>query len=124
MPINPTPKLSDEEKAAAAFEKLNANMCKLAKNDEVAKVEEALSKGADKDYVNDKGHSVVHVAAAFGALGVIRLLFSKGSNFEASNKARALERSWLGLPHAPTGQLWHQWQDGHASNVRPQRARR
>ena len=99
MPIKPTPKLSEEEKAAAALEKLNVNMCKLAKNDEVVKLQEALSKGADKNYVNDKGHSVVHVAAAFGALGVIRLLFAEGANFETSNKVRVRRRTDQAVLH-------------------------
>ena len=96
MPAAKAPKLSDEEKelkakekeaekAAKALEKLNVSMGKATKNDEVAKVEEALNKGAYMNFVNEKGHSLVHVAAAYGALNVLRLLFRSGAAFETIN---------------------------------------
>ena len=106
MGKKPPPKLSAEEKAAAAQAKLNEALHKACKNDERAKAEEALTKGADVAYVNDvrgppppcallissdrsppaarttvspaqKGHNAAHIAAAFGALQVLRLLYSK-----------------------------------------------
>ena len=49
----PPPKLSAEEKAAAAVTKANESLAKACKNDERAKAEEALGKGADVMYIND-----------------------------------------------------------------------
>jgi len=77
MGKKPPPKLSAEEKAAAAAAKATETLFKAAKNDERSKAEDALTKGAQVDFVNDKGHNAAHVAAAFGALEVLRLLYSK-----------------------------------------------
>ena len=76
------PKKSDEEKAAEKVAKLNASLIKACKNDERSKVEEYVSKGASVNFINEKGeNSVAHVAAAFGALDVIRFLFKNGADF-------------------------------------------
>ena len=55
------------------------------KDDEVKKCEDWKAKGADINYINDKGHSAVHVAAAFGALNVLRYLHKQGASFETIN---------------------------------------
>ena len=84
------PKLSEEQKEAAklakSLEKANASLVKAAKDDQLAKAEEALSKGADANFVNDKGHSVAHIAAGFGALKIIRCLYARGAKFDTLNK--------------------------------------
>jgi len=80
------PKKTDEEKAAEKIAKLNASLVKACKNDECAKVEEYVSKGASVNFVNEKGEqSVAHIAAAFGALDVLRFLYKNGADFTAIN---------------------------------------
>jgi len=75
------PKKSEEEKAAEKHAKLCTNMLKACKNDEVAKVEEALDKGADLMWANERGQTAAHMAAAFGALDVLRFLHKRGADF-------------------------------------------
>ena len=54
MGKKPTPsKLSAEEQEAAARQKANEAFCKAAKDDQLAKAEEALAKGASVDFVNE-----------------------------------------------------------------------
>ena len=91
MPKKP-PAKSEEQKAAEAAEKeakaiqkANDNFFKAVKDDEVKKCEDWKAKGADINYINDKGHSAVHVAAAFGALNVLRYLHKQGASFETIN---------------------------------------
>ena len=92
----PKPKISDEEKEAAKqaklIEKANANLIKAAKGDKLKLAKESLDKGASLDVVNEKGHAVAHVAAAYGALNVIKLLFDSGADFTKQN---AFERTPL-----------------------------
>ena len=68
-----------------AIQKANDNFFKAVKDDEVKKCEDWKAKGADINYINDKGHSAVHVAAAFGALNVLRYLHKQGASFETIN---------------------------------------
>ena len=90
MPQKKEPKKSDEEKAAEKVAKANASMLKAIKNDEVAKVEDAIAKGADINFITEKGdQSMAHVAAAFGALDVIRYLHKNGADFMRINAVRA-----------------------------------
>ena len=83
-------KKTDEEKAAEKQLKVNESLTKAAKNDELKKAEDALAKGADVNFVDERGHTPAHVAAAFGALDILRLLHAKGGNaiFETENKVR------------------------------------
>ena len=54
MGKKPTPpKLSAEEQEAAVRQKANEALCKAAKDDQRAKAEEALAKGASVDFVNE-----------------------------------------------------------------------
>ena len=90
------PKKSDEEKAAEKVAKLNASLIKACKNDERSKVEEYVSKGASVNFINEKGeNSVAHVAAAFGALDVIRFLFKNGADFHRINQVREIVVRWI-----------------------------
>ena len=82
------PKATDEEKAAKALAKLHEQMQKAAKNDEVKKIEDAIGKGADIDFVNERGHTCAHIAAAFGALEVIRFLHKHDADFSLENEVR------------------------------------
>ena len=81
-------KKSDEEKAAEKKLKANESMLKACKDDELKKVEEAVGKGADIDWQNDKGHTAAHVAAAFGALNTIRYLHKAGADLEKINEKK------------------------------------
>ena len=85
MPQKKEPKKSEEEKAAEKVAKANQSLLKACKNDERSKVEDAVAKGADINFINEKGHSVAHVAAAFGALDVIRYLYKSGADFTVQN---------------------------------------
>ena len=58
------------------------------KDDELKKVEDAVSKGAELNYQNEKGHSAAHVAAAFGALACIRYLHKNGADFTLINNMK------------------------------------
>lgn len=90
MPQKKEPKKSDEEKAAEKVAKANASLLKACKNDEVSKVEEAIAKGADINFITEKGdQSMAHVAAAFGALDVIRYLHKNGADFTRINAVRS-----------------------------------
>ena len=82
------PKLSEEEKAAQKKLKECEKMIKHCKDDEVKKVEEAVSKGADVNWQNERGHTAAHVAAAFGALNVLRYLHSQGADLEMINEKK------------------------------------
>jgi len=83
-----TPRKTDEEKAAEKKLKACEALFKAAKDDEVKKCEDAIGKGADIFWQNAKGHTAVHVAAAFGALNVLRLLHKLGADFEVINEAK------------------------------------
>ena len=99
MPQKKEPKKSDEEKAAEKVAKANASMLKAIKNDEVAKVEDANAKGADINFITEKGdQSMAHVAAAFGALDVIRYLHKNGADFTRINAVRAPSPLVLRVP--------------------------
>jgi len=82
------PKKTDEEKAAEKLQKANESLFKACKDDELKKVEDAVAKGADIHWQNDKGHTAVHVAAAFGALSVIRYLHKQGAALEVLNERK------------------------------------
>jgi len=75
------PKKTDAEKEAEKIAKASASLLKAAKNDEKNKCEEAITKGADKDFANENGQTAAHIAAAFGALSVIRYMHSLGADF-------------------------------------------
>ena len=79
------PKKSDEEKAAEKKLKACESLLKAVKDDEMKKVEDAVAKGADINWQNDKGHTAAHVAAAFGALNALRYLHKNGADFEVIN---------------------------------------
>lgn len=82
----PPPKKSDEEKEAEKVAKANQSLFKACKDDELKKVEEAVAKGADINWQNDKGHTAVHMCAAYGALNVIRYLHKQGADLEIKNE--------------------------------------
>ena len=79
------PKLSEEEKQAAKMAKLSESLAKACKNDDLKKVEDALSKGADVNHMNGHGHTAAHMAAAFGALKTIRCLHAGGADLTKLN---------------------------------------
>jgi len=83
-----TPRQSEEEKAAAKMLKACESMLKAAKDDELKKVEDAVSKGANINFQNDMGHTAAHVAAAFGALSVLRYLHKQGADLEMINEKK------------------------------------
>ena len=60
----PPPKLSEEEKEAAKVQKANDALQKAAKNDERSKAEDALSKGASVEYVNEVCADSLHANSA------------------------------------------------------------
>ena len=59
----------------------NAALLKFAKNDEFKKVIDALKSGANVNYRDDLGQTAGHVAAAYGALDVIRVLNEHGADW-------------------------------------------
>lgn len=77
--------MAPKSKAASAAPSASEKLCKAAKDDEVKRCAEALDKGADINWVNDKGHAAVHVAAAFGALNVLVWLHRNGADFTLQN---------------------------------------
>ena len=81
----PPPKKSDEEKEAEKKLKACVSMLKACKDDELKKVEEAVGKGADINYQNENGHTAAHMAAAYGALSVLRYLHKQGADLEIIN---------------------------------------
>ena len=70
------------EKARVKF---GERLLKACKDDEVKRCAEAVSKGADVNWQNEKGQSAAHVAAAFGALNVLVFLHEHGADFELIN---------------------------------------
>ena len=80
-PVPPPP----EGRSAEALAKVNASLLKAAKEDEVKRVDEMLSKGADINHANEHGQTASHFAAAFGALTVLRLLHARGADFTKQN---------------------------------------
>ena len=66
--------------------KANANLLKAAREDEAKRVDDAIAKGALVTHANDKGHTAAHMAAAFGALTVLRLLHARGADFGLKNE--------------------------------------
>ena len=84
----PKPKSANELEAEAAkkVEKANADLMRACKNDEGKKAESAIAKGADINYENDKGNSLMHIAAGFGSLSVIRVLHKAGASLEKANQ--------------------------------------
>ena len=84
----PPPKKSDEEKLAERVAKANANLLKAAKNDETAKAEKAIADGAELNFANEHGQTAAHMAAAYGALDIIRFLHKAGADFTLQNKKK------------------------------------
>jgi ankyrin repeat protein len=83
-----TPRKTDEEKAEEKRVKACESLLKACKDDELKKIEEAVGKGADINWQNDKGHTAAHVCAAFGALSVLRYLHRQGANLELLNEVQ------------------------------------
>ena len=88
-PPPPPPKVAPPEGGWTAdhLAKVHSSMLKAAREDETKKVDEALSKGGDIGFANDHGQTAAHMAAAFGALGVLRLLHSRGADFTRTNNS-------------------------------------
>ena len=81
----PPAKKSEEEKLAEKRAKQNTALLKAAKNDEVVKAEKAIAEGAEINFQNEHGQSASHMAAAYGALDVLRLLYKSGADFTLIN---------------------------------------
>ena len=113
---NAPPKKTEEEKAEEKRLKVCTNMLKAAKENELAKVQKAVeSEGADINFANEvrakhhpgfrmanthapavpclvdrsqQGQTCAHVAAAFGALDVLRYLYKNGALFDVQNSKK------------------------------------
>ena len=87
---------TDEEKAAsaakkAAEQKARAEVAifKAARDDDVKRVEAAVAKGASVDAVTgDYDHTVMHRAAAYNALRVIKYLHRRARSSTRPTRAR------------------------------------
>ena len=87
---------TDEEKAAsaakkAAEQKARAEVAifKAARDDDVKRVEAAVAKGASVDAVTgDYDHTVMHRAAAYNALRVIKYLHSQGAKLDTPDASK------------------------------------
>ena len=95
------PKQTEEEKQAAKQAKVNDALIKAAKNDELKKLEDALSKGAEVDHLNEHGHTTAHVAAAFGALRTLQWLNAKGADLTKLNSRNRTPLQTAAPPAAP-----------------------
>lgn len=65
-------------RAADAQEKAHANLIKAAKGDELKRAEAAVAKGGDLTRADEHGNTLMHIAAMFGALKMIKYLHSQG----------------------------------------------
>ena len=84
----PTPKKDAEAEEAKKREKATTDLLRNCKNDEGKKAESAIAKGADILYENEKGNSLMHIAAGFGALSVIRVLHKAGVSLDKENQEK------------------------------------
>jgi len=80
------PKLTAEEKDAQAKAKALDGLLKAAKNDDRAKCEALVAKGADVNAANEHGQTPGHMAAGYGALDVLRFLHSQGADLTVQNE--------------------------------------
>lgn len=78
-----------EAKAAEALAKANSTLLKACKNDERKSAENAVKKGADVvGALDEAGNTAMHVAAMYGALGVMAFLFTSGAKLDVQNKKK------------------------------------
>ena len=74
--------------AAPNPDEMSMKLLKACKDDEVKKAEEAVAKGAELNWKNEKGHTAAHVAAAFGALNCLVYLHKQGADLTLKNDKR------------------------------------
>jgi len=82
-------KAQQEQLDAKNREKAIEDVWKACKNDKGAIVTKALTLGYTLDYADpDHGHTALHRAAAFSAMGVIRVLHKAGASLDTKNKSK------------------------------------
>jgi hypothetical protein len=87
--MSPEEKAAKEAaKAAEKAAKACTDLLKACKDDNLPKAEKALRDGADINFANERGQTAAHIAAAYGALKIIRLCHASGADFslETSDK--------------------------------------
>ena len=85
----PKAPVDPEAKHAEMQAKLNAALHKACKNDERKSAENAVKKGAAVQApLDEAGNTPMHVAAMYGALSVMALLFTSGAKLAVQNKRK------------------------------------
>uniref|UniRef100_A0A6T7YVH9 Uncharacterized protein n=1 Tax=Prymnesium polylepis TaxID=72548 RepID=A0A6T7YVH9_9EUKA len=112
----PKPLTAKEQEKKDAETRMKAidNMWKACKNDKSGDAEKAIKNGFPLDYADEEwGHTAMHRAAAFGALGVLRVLFKAGAPINVQNKAKEtpLDTAKV-LNNEPAGKLLEAFVEG------------